>query len=260
MLGSTFPLVSAVGPFLARVFSRKARAAERPEPAFGGPDDGFEVEARIGRGRRGEVYRVVRASDGKRLACKALPAAEASSLLRLATETAVLQRLAHPRLLARVAVGVARRSQPYVLSELCEGPSLEEARLHFGDVPWVLARLSEIADGLAALHASGITHNNLKPENVLLDRGSHALLADVGLAPLGDEAPSRAADVYALGLLAEELLTRSRTGNGVPATGGLPRHIARMLSACVEKDPERRPSAADVHRTLELISCSVAVA
>lgn len=222
-------------------------------------DPGLEVEGRLGRGPRGEVYRVRRASDGKRLACKTLPPSEASSFLRITRESAILERLAHPRLLGRRGVGI-EGDRPYLLSDLCEGPSLAEARLHFGDVPWALERLEEIADGLAALHENGIFHNNLKPENVLLGPGGHALLADVGLAPLDPSAIGFAADVHALGLLAEELLTRARTGEGVAATGGLPRHIARMLSACVAVDPAKRPRASDVHRTLQLTACSIAVA
>jgi serine/threonine-protein kinase len=69
--------------------------------------------------------------------------------------------------------------------EYVSGRALDEHVARYGDVPWALTVLGQVAEGLAAVHASGIMHRDLKPANILVsDDGSrlHVKIADFGIS------------------------------------------------------------------------------
>lgn len=68
---------------------------------------------------------------------------------------------------------------PFLVIELESGGSLESQRARFGDVPWGLRLLRQIAKGLAILHDAGVVHRDLKPANVLLAGAPEAPLAKI---------------------------------------------------------------------------------
>src|SRR5690606_158889 len=136
----------------------------------------------------------------------------------------------HPNLARILAFDVSARPKPYLVMELVEGRTLET---ELEECTLTMDRVMDILDGilagLDAMHATGVGHLDIKPDNVILRRGSgEATLVDFGLsgrtvrkrcgnptysAPEvwnDDRQPESAfaADVYSFSCLAFELLTR----------------------------------------------------
>jgi serine/threonine protein kinase len=158
-------------------------------------DGRYRVLRLLGQGGMGSVHEVERVSDGRRLALKRMSGhAHPTAAARFAREAEIAARLAHPHLVAVVDVSGARSDGLYLVMELVPGRPLEEERGRFGDVPWGLSVLAQIAEGLAALHEAGVVHRDLKPGNVLLQRaadgGQAAKISDFGISRFGapDEA------------------------------------------------------------------------
>jgi len=152
-------------------------------------DDRYDVVRELGAGGMGAVYEVVRVTDGRRLALKVLTTATTgTSLARLAREAEVAGKIAHPNLVSIVDVDVSGTGELYLVMELVDGRPLSEARARYGNVEWALGVLAQIANGLAALHAGGVVHRDLKPGNVLLTAHDIAKIADFGIARVADEA------------------------------------------------------------------------
>ncbi len=94
----------------------------------------------------------------------------------------------HPGIVTVHDAGILTDNRPYLVMELCEGGSLTkwvnaEKRPSAEQVQQVGVR---IADALAATHARGVLHRDVKPANILIDSYGHAGLADFGLAALPD--------------------------------------------------------------------------
>ncbi len=146
---------------------------------------------------------------------------EASALLTLPN---------HANLARFVTFDLSARPLPILVMELVEGATLEhliDSRAF--DIPRALRAMNDVLNGLAAMHEAGIGHLDIKPSNVVLRRGSEAVLVDFGLAgrklrpgcgtgpygapevwgvvPPGYVPTPAAADVYSFGCLAFEMLT-----------------------------------------------------
>ncbi|MEA2747132.1 MAG: eukaryotic-like serine/threonine-protein kinase [Myxococcales bacterium] len=163
----------------------------------------------------------------------------------------------HPNLARILAFDVAARPKPFLVMELVEGRTLEEelnAHPHGpvnGAGAMTTARALEILDGVLAgvdaMHATGVGHLDLKPDNVILRRGTGAAtLVDFGLSgrhvrkkcgnPMyappeiwsDDRAPESAfaADSYSFACLAFELLTGSPLFDGEDLFGVIRQHLA----------------------------------
>ncbi len=145
----------------------------------------YEIVAPLGKGGMGEVYRARDSRLRRDVALKLLADAEANdqeSLDRFHRETHVVAALNHPNIVAIHDTG-AHRGVPYAVTELLEGETLAE-RLRGG--PLAAQRTAEIvcqlADALAAAHAKGVIHRDVKPENVFLTRDGRAKILDFGIA------------------------------------------------------------------------------
>jgi len=164
------------------------------------------------------VYEVERLADRKRLAIKTVRGKTgAKALARLAREAQVAAEQSHPNLLNVIDVGVSDGGL-FLVMPLVEGGSLEQQRVRFGDATWATPLLAQIAAGLAALHARGILHRDLKPGNVLLD-GDVPRIADFGLASLAERAPGapRGTDSTVTAALGRVALTKAGDIFGTPA-------------------------------------------
>ena len=247
---------------------------------------------RIGRGGMGDIFRATDDTLGRAVAVKVL--AE-----RYAEDEAVRERftreaLAAARLSGRPSVVTIFdvgewEGRPYIVMEYLAGGSLDD-RLRAGRVApaQALEWLEQAAAALDAAHAEGVVHRDVKPGNLLLDRDDNVHVADFGIASaagmdsltktgtvLGTaaylspeqaqgERATRASDLYALGVVAWELLTGRRPFRGdtpaaeasahvhapVPAISDadddLPLELDAVFARALAKDPRRRyPSASD---------------
>jgi serine/threonine-protein kinase len=214
----------------------------------------------------GEVYRARDARLDRDVALKVLPeslAADPQALARFEREAKVLAALSHPNILTIFDVG-SDAGVAFVVTELLRGETLRE-RIRRSPIPWREAQgiAVAIAESLAAAHAKGVVHGDVKPDNLFITEEGVPKILDFGLAELlsmpadtttrtvtvsretriegtipymapervrGD-APSPASDLYAFGCTLFEMLTGMR-----PFTGpSFPELLASIL-----RDPAPR--------------------
>ena len=234
---------------------------------------GLELEAEIGRGGMGRVFRARHLGLGRTLAVKLLPselAADPEFRARFEREARTLARLDHPGIVRVHDFGVSDDGQCYLVMEW-GGVSLRER------MPVSLGRAVEIAclvcDALAHAHAQGIVHRDIKPENVLIDEQERVRLTDFGIARLiaaqGDggtlTSPSRVfgtpdymapearaglrpdarMDIYALGVLLQYMVT-GRVDDDL--SGTMPTSLAVIVRRAKAWDPGSRPQTAEILR------------
>jgi len=147
----------------------------------------YEVLAALGAGGMGEVYRARDTRLGREVALKVISdgaALDPERLQRFEQEARLAGSLNHPNLVVVHDVG-SEGGAPFLVTELLEGESLRH-RLSRGRLPLktALELGVQIAEGLAAAHARGIVHRDVKPENVFLTSGGRAKLLDFGIAKL----------------------------------------------------------------------------
>lgn len=146
-------------------------------------DGRFELEAEIGSGGMGTVYRARdRAHDGNLVAFKIHTASSSLSLQRFGRESHLLAGLAHPNVVRYVAHGTMPDGRLYVAMEWVHGETLAQRLDTRGVSAAEAVRIvSQIASGLAYMHERGVLHRDLTPSNVMLV-GDDAKIIDFGLA------------------------------------------------------------------------------
>lgn len=178
---------------LAGALSRLAQQAHRSLLLQPGTrvDGRYEVLRELGSGAMGAVYEVVRLVDGTHLAMKVLTnAGNNLELARFAREAQIFATLHHPNVVGIVDVEVSADGQFYLVTELVNGEPLRNLRHRFGDRRWGLEILGQVAEGLMAIHRSGVVHRDLKPGNVLIDERSGrpvAKIADFGISTIRND-------------------------------------------------------------------------
>lgn len=252
----------------------------------------------IARGGMADIYAAEDTELGRQVAVKVLSerfAGDADVRERFKREALAAARLSgHPNIATIFDVGETE-NRPFIVLELMDGGSLAE-RIEAGSIPeaQALAWLGQAASALDAAHAEGIVHRDVKPANMLLDREGDLKITDFGIALVLDEAataatatgtilgtagylaPEQAAgsrattesDIYALGVVAYELLAGSRpfARRSVAAEAaahmnepveppseraGLPTQADPVFARVLAKDPAYRyPSAAAFVRDL----------
>jgi uncharacterized RDD family membrane protein YckC len=168
-------------------------AADPDDPLLGKTLAHFRVDAPLGRGGMGAVYRAWDASLQRTVALKVLLHDTPQMRQRFMREARAQARIKHPNVVPIHYVG-EDGGIAFLVMDLVEGEALSGILRRDG--PLNAARALEIADAIAcALEAGvehGIVHRDVKPSNVLVDRRGHVLLADFGLAkwrePDGEEA------------------------------------------------------------------------
>jgi eukaryotic-like serine/threonine-protein kinase len=238
----------------------------------------YRIERKLGAGTFGDVYAGEHPLIGKRVAIKVLNqrfAADPVMVSRFVAEARAVNKIRQRNIIDIFSFGVLPGlDRHYFVMELLDGLTLGELMDRSGRLPLsvVLPIVREIAEALDAVHEAGITHRDLKPDNVFLaterDGSYFPKLLDFGIAKLiGDEAAHRTgpgmvmgtprymspeqargkpadhrADVYALGVMIHEMLTSLPLFVGESSIDVLLMHATdappRMSKVCPDLPPE----------------------
>jgi len=252
----------------------------------------YRLVARLGEGGMGTVYRAIHTGMDRAVAIKLLHpelCGDRGVINRFFHEARAANTVHHPHVV-EVYDFVDSGPDVYFVMELLQGEDLHDAIYRVpGPMPFVRAAgiLEQIAAALDATHAHNIVHRDLKPENVFLLDGDFVKIFDFGIAKLsrldgkatvqgtmlgtpeymapeqvrGDAVDARA-DVYALGCIAYELLTRRQAfGGGTQAQilvrqisgaptpprafdPALPQAVEDVVMWALAKEPDARPPTA----------------
>jgi eukaryotic-like serine/threonine-protein kinase len=146
----------------------------------------YRIEAQIGAGGMGVVYRALDTKLNRPVAVKLLSDdwADAASRRRFQREAQMASSLNHPHILTVHDAGDVDGRQ-YLVTEFVDGGTLRDwARVEQRGWAQIVELLVGVADGLAAAHEAGILHRDIKPANILVAKNGYAKLADFGLAKL----------------------------------------------------------------------------
>ncbi|MEU5819618.1 serine/threonine-protein kinase [Streptomyces sp. NPDC047803] len=246
---------------------------------------GYRLAAKLGAGGMGKVY-LSYTPGGRPVAIKVIRpefGEDAEFRRRFAQEVQSAQRV-QGLFTAPVIDADTKGAQPWLATAYVPGPSLADAVVEHGALPVeaVLLLIAGMAEALHVIHGAGIVHRDLKPSNVLLAADGPRVI-DFGIAYAADAtsltgsgvtigtpsfmAPEQAAgrrvtaatDIFALGQVAAFASTGSPafgegTSHGVlyrivheePDLTGVPERLMELVGRCLAKNPEDRPSVAEV--------------
>lgn len=208
--------------------------------------DRYRVSGDLGQGAMGIVYDVERIRDGRHFAMKVLTSRrDKVAMTRMVREAQILARMAHPNLASIADVDVTPDGVLYLVMELCEGEPLQRHKARYRDVPWAISVLRQMAQGLAAVHAQGVIHRDLKPGNVLVSDNAHGVpsvkLVDFGISTLTREAMD-AGPVSDRNREESSSISRRFTLDGAPKDLDLPPNSRRSAPALPALDSTTKDS------------------
>ncbi len=238
--------------------------------------DTYEIRALLGHGGMGQVFEAQDVGLVRRVAIKA-NFADIELQFSIRNEARALAALRHPGVVGVYALG-CHHGVDYMVMEHVSGVTLAHHLERLGERMPLLERLDvlvAIADGMAAIHRAGISHGDVKPENILLSASGRVVLMDLGLVRAAYErdrgivagtpdymAPEifsgrqlgterHLADVYAFGVLAYRVLA-----------GTLPYHGDDPLDVLVSHADAAIPRLSDTvsvpRRLSELVTALMA--
>jgi serine/threonine-protein kinase len=241
----------------------------------------YRLEAHLGAGATSAVWRARDRDLGRVVALKVLHGTGVDPQLagRFEREGVLLGRLSHPNVVPVFGTGTDG-GRPYLVMAYIEGRSLDRVLAADGPLPVddAVALAADVAAGLAAAHAAGVVHRDVKPANVVLGDDGVPRLVDFGIARADDltamtradsvlgtasylspeqargEVPGPASDVYALGCVLHELLTGrppftadspvavayKHVHEPPPRLPGVPGAVEAVVRRALAKDPAER--------------------
>jgi serine/threonine protein kinase/tetratricopeptide (TPR) repeat protein len=244
--------------------------------------DRYQVEALLGVGATGSVYRVHDDVLDEIVALKLLgdAANDTTAHERHRREVRLARRVTHRNVARTYDLG-DWQGQPYLTMEYVAGASLREHMRKRLELKEILDITGQIAEGLAAAHRAGVIHRDLKPANVMIEVQGRVVITDFGIAGTRDagseqsmigtpaymapeqvvgEATGPGTDLYALGVMLYEMLTGELPFSGDSPVAlavarlsqaprlqdkpAIPTVVIPLLRALLEHDVERRLSDA----------------
>lgn len=195
----------------------------------------YNIEAILGEGGMGKVYKATDTILGRTVAIKCLSGSlthQPSFLERFKNEAKTLARLSHPNI-AVLYNYLQNGDDFYMVMEYVEGQNLDQLCKQNKTLPYqsVVPMMVQALDGLAHAHSKGVLHRDMKPANLMLTPNHTIKLMDFGIAKVSDQAkltqvsrvigtleflapeiieaqqPTTASDIYAAGVVMYELLT-----------------------------------------------------
>jgi serine/threonine protein kinase len=254
----------------------------RPEPLIAGR---YRLGSRLGRGGMAEVFDAFDERLQRRVALKVLRkevAADAAMRQRFEAEARAAARLSHPAVVSVFDSG-EHQGRAFLIMERLPGETLAD-RIKAGpvDQTWLKQAAADVLSALAAAHAIGLIHRDIKPGNILITEDDRVKVADFGIAKslvgagggggedltqvgmvLGTPAylaPERLAgepanvgtDLYALGVVLYEAATGHKPAKGAAdatvVAGGTAPTVAQRSGAAAAGDPPLDPALARVVR------------
>jgi len=151
---------------------------------------GYEIEGVLGTGGMGVVYEATQLSLKRRVALKVIAGGappDGTVRERFRREGKLQALIEHPHILPVYEAGESR-GRLFIAMRLVHGPTLKAiASARSLDRPRTLRILGDVAHALDAAHRAGLVHRDVKPQNILIDHGDFAYLADFGLTKTSDE-------------------------------------------------------------------------
>jgi serine/threonine-protein kinase len=147
--------------------------------------DQYRLVEQVGRGGMATVYRAVDTRTKREVAIKVLSPSIGTDkrfVRRFRREATLVSRLKHPNIVPVVGYGECR-GYVYLAMPFVEGETLQE-RMNRGPLtePEATRWVGQLASALEFAHRRGVIHRDVKPSNVMIDKGGNALLMDFGLA------------------------------------------------------------------------------
>ena len=266
----------------------------------------YNIEGELGGGGMSRVFIATDKLLGRKIVIKLLSPelTESVNRARFRREIQVAAQLQHPHIVTLLSAGEDGELVYYTMPFI-DGESLKHALEKNGPLPVreVIRVLYDVVDALGYAHARGVVHRDIKPANILRS-GNHSLVTDFGVAKAinaamapsamtstgmaigtpaymapeqlaGDPAADHRIDIYAVGLLAYELLAGQSpfwgaTPQAVMAAlltmdpkplkdirKDVPAKMSAIIMQCLEKDPNDRPPNADaLMAALDMIATS----
>ena len=240
----------------------------------------YTLERELGGGGMSRVFVADETALGRQVVVKVLPPdlAAGVSVDRFKREIQVAARLQHPHIVPVLSAGETE-GLPFYTMPFVDGSSLR-ARIAEGPLPIseAVGVLKEVARALAYAHEQGVVHRDIKPDNVLLTRGS-AVVTDFGIAKAlsasrlessqsatltalgtslgtpaymapeqsaGDPSTNHRADLYAFGCMAYELLCGEQPFHGRTPHKLMAAHMAEKPRPIAERRLDTPPALADL--------------
>lgn len=227
----------------------------------------FLIEAKIGSGAMGTVYRATQETSGRVAAIKIISgdhALKGNAAGRFRRESDILQQFRHPNIVRCLAVG---RSQGtlYFAMEFVNGGTLDRLLAQREFLTWreVVNLGLQMCEALHYAHERGVVHRDLKPANLLISESGQVKLTDFGIAKdldataltgtgrtlgtaaymapeqiRGTPAVSHKTDLYSLGCVLYELLTGQLPFSGKSAVALMHHHLTTPPPKPSDKNPE----------------------
>jgi tetratricopeptide (TPR) repeat protein len=145
----------------------------------------YTIEALLGRGGMGEVYRARDPQLDRSVAVKVIQIDQAgnqSRVERFLREARAASALNHPHIITIYEVGQTESGQHYMVQELVEGQTLRSLLTGRIAIDRVTQFAGQLAKAMAAAHAAGIVHRDIKPENIMVRPDGYLKVLDFGLA------------------------------------------------------------------------------